>query len=307
MQNQDRDAAPESNKKGSSQNVKEHARNNTSFNEYAVSSAIWEALDHMDSGNDNLIKVGKIPNYINSLLGITGDFYIQRNHTYENTVSEEQAKNDGRYNKRAHYHNYGVEGMTEAMMSIEHPIMTIATKTNDGNPTVILILDKFGNNGAPLYAVLSFYSNKLINGQNVIKPHVILTIAERQWHSKNGRVGFDEIINNAINNKRVIDFDKNKRGDLSEVAQTTSLSSITVSSLKHNLTQFKKEINSYKEKNNISYQDRNTAQLDNDYLSAVNRGDLLEQLARVRSKLKKLLTECEGACEVFRKNKFSKH
>lgn len=161
--------------------------------------------------------------------------------------------------------------MERALSAIEHPIMTIvAPRTNDRNPTVIMILDEFGNNGAPLYAVLSFYSNKMINGRNDIKPHVVLTVAEREWFAKEGRTGYDEIINNAIKENRVIDFDKNKKDDLTEVAQTTSLGSITVSSLEHNLSQFKKEINTYKENNNIHYQSRSDA----DYLSAVKRGDI---------------------------------
>ena len=90
--------------------------------------------------------------------------------------------------------------------------------------------------------------------------------AERAF-AKEGRTGYDEIIKSAVEDNRVIDYDKSKRADLSEVAQTTSLGSITESSLEHNLSQFKKEINSFREKNIISYQSRSDA----DYLSAVKR------------------------------------
>lgn len=254
--------------------AKLQARSGSSaFNENAVSTAIWEALDHADKHHDNLIKVSEMPQYVQSLLGISGDFYVQRNHTYENTVSEERAKEEGRFSDKAHYHNYGVEKMERALLAIEHPIMTIvAPRTNDGNPTVIMLLDEFGHNDAPMYAVLSFYSNKMINGSNAIKPHVVLTIAERDWYATKGRTGYDEIVESAIKQGRVIDFDKNKRADLTEVAQTTSLGSITVSSLEHNLSQFKKEINSFKAKNKISYQSRSST--DSDYLSAVERGDM---------------------------------
>lgn len=256
IKNQNAKQAVKSDTEQSGNMQDQERENKSSFNEHTVSTAIWEALDHKDMGHDNLIKAGEMPKYIQSILGITGDFYIQRNHTYENTVTEKQAKDDGRYSSKAHYHGYGVNKMERAMLSIENPIMTISTKTNDGNPTVIMLLDEFGNNNTPLYAVLSFYSNKLINGRNDIKPHVVLTIAEREWYAKNGRTGYNEIIGNAIKEKRVIDFDKKKRGELSEVAQTTSLGSITESSLSKSLSQFKKEINSYKNKNNIQYQDR---------------------------------------------------
>ena len=49
------------------------------------------------------------------------------------------------------------------------------------------------------------------------------------------------------------------------------MGSLTESSLKKNLSQFKKEINSFKEKNKIKYSDRFT---DADYLSAVERGNM---------------------------------
>lgn len=39
----------------------------SAFNENAVSTAIWEALDHADTGNDNLIKVSSMPQYVESL------------------------------------------------------------------------------------------------------------------------------------------------------------------------------------------------------------------------------------------------
>ena len=71
---------------------------------------------------------------------------------------------------------------------------------------------------------------------------------------------------------RVIDFDNNKRNDLSEVAQTTSLGSLTESSLNNNLSQFKKEINSFKQNNNIRYQDREGINTEADYLNKAAEG-----------------------------------
>ena len=70
----------------------------------------------------------------------------------------------------------------------------------------------------------------------------------------------------------ILILDKKKRDDLSVIAQTTSLGNITTSSLKHNLSQFKKEINSFKTNNKMSYQSRYTS--DYDYLSAVENGDM---------------------------------
>lgn len=227
------------------------------LNEYAVSSAVWDALDHEDKHHDNLIKIGVMPRYIQSLLGISGDFYIQRNHTYENTVTAEQAKKDGRYSAKAHYHALGIDKMTRAIMSIEHPIMTIDDTRDNGYPAIVMILDEVGNNGAPIYAAFGFYVNRPINGKHNIKPHIVLTIAERDWFKGEGRdKSYEELIQNAIEQKKVIDYDAKKRNDLSVIAENVNLGNITVSFLNKNLSQFKKEINSFKEKNKISYQDR---------------------------------------------------
>ena len=88
--------------------------------------------------------------------------------------------------------------MTNAILSINHPTMTISTKTKDVNPAVIMVLDEFGFNNAPLYAVLSFYSNRPINGRLDRKPHIVFTVAEREYIGTEGRAGYDEIIKKAV-------------------------------------------------------------------------------------------------------------
>ena len=86
-------------------------------NEYEVIGALWVAMDHGDSGWDNRIRAGKIPKYVTNLLGVTGDFYIYRNHAYENMGSEKDAVAAGRPITRGrnkiHFHNLGIDVMTE--------------------------------------------------------------------------------------------------------------------------------------------------------------------------------------------------
>ena len=110
------------------------------YGRWEVETALWDALDHGDKGQDNLIRVGNMPQFVVDKLGISGDFYIYRNHAYENMVSEEQAKAEGRFSKKAHYHRFGIEMMAEAILALEDPILTVATKTKDGNPAVMMIL-----------------------------------------------------------------------------------------------------------------------------------------------------------------------
>ena len=57
----------------------------------------------------------------------------------------------------------------------------------------------------------------------------------------------------AIEDGRVIDFDKNKRTELSVIAKQARLGDITEGSLKDSIARFRKEINDFKQKNKISY------------------------------------------------------
>ena len=235
------------------------------FNEYSVQAALWEAFDHQDMGNDNLIKVSNMPQYIVDKFGIEGDFYIYRDHAYENMVSEEQAIEDDRPTKRngkkINFHNLGIETMTKAILSINEPNITIADKMAEGNPAVTMVLPVFDVNNQPLYGVISFYSNKSINGVFTKKPHILLTIYGKDYFEENGkgRQGLTDIVTNAIEEKRVVDFNRKKiREDLPVIAQHTRLSNIAETSLKESLSQFRKEINAFREKNKIQYSDRDT-------------------------------------------------
>ena len=237
-----------------------------SFSEQAVSTALYDALSEKATRQNQLIPVSVMPRYISEKLGISGDIYIQRDHAYENMVSKEQAIQDGRPTQRkgedVHFHDLGVEKMTRAIMSINEPTMTIATKTKDGNPAVIMMLPEYGSNDAPLYAVLSFYSSKSLNGDFSVRPHVVLTIAERNFFEDGGRVGWDEVIYNAINDGRVLDFNKKERQNLTVIAQPAGLGNITDASLKKNLAQFQKEVKRFRESNNIRYQLKSAVELE---------------------------------------------
>lgn len=237
------------------------------FSEQAVSTALYDALSEKATRQNQLIPVSVMPRYISEKLGIGGDIYIQRDHAYENMVSKEQAIQDGRPTQRkgenVHFHDLGVEKMTRAIMSINEPTMTISTKTKDGNPAVIMMLPEYGNNNAPLYAVLSFYSRKTISPENrETRPHVVLTIAERNFFEEGGRYGWADVIKRAINEGTVIDFNKKERSSLSEVAQSVGLGDITDASLKKNLAQFQKKVKQFRESNNIRYQLKSATELE---------------------------------------------
>ena len=244
------------------------------YDEYSIQTALWDAFDHNDKGKDNLIKVSKMPNYFVELLGIDGDFYIYRDHAYENMVSKEQAELDGRPTRRngkdINFHNLGIETMTEAMLAIENPSVAIADEMADGNPAIFMILPVFDENGVPLCGVVSFYSNRAINGSFSTKPHILLTIHKRDYIEENskGRQGLVDRVNQAIEEGKIVDFDRKKmRDDLPVIAQRTRLGNITEKSLTDNLSQFRKNVKEYREKNKILYSERVTDEETLDFLN----------------------------------------
>ena len=228
------------------------------YNKWEVEDALDDALKHADYGYENLIKVGNMPNFITDLIGIKGDFYIYRNHAYENMVSKKDAEKAHRPTvrggKEIHFHNLGKDRMTDAILSLEAPIMTIADSEEFGNPEIVMILPVLGNNNSPLYAAMSFYSNTHINGEWKRKPHIVLTISERALESEGGYDGHLEVINKAIENGKVLSFDKEKMRDyLSVIANHTRVGNITSKSLTENITQFQKFVNNFREENHIDY------------------------------------------------------
>lgn len=273
------------------------------YTEEDVYAALYDILSHKDEGDDNLVRMGEIPRYFTRLLGMQGEFYLYRNHAYENMVSEEQAKEEGRYTgKGQHFHQIGLEKMHGALMGLEHPIMTIATQTSEGNPAVIMLLDEKGNNGAPLYAVFSFYAKRAINGNWSRRPHIVLSVYERDYFGTDARPGLMESVRNAVEQGRVLDFDTTKRESLSVIAKQARLGNITADSLAKSIAQFKKEINRFREENKINYSLRNVDTDMTEMQRVVEENERLQKLVgSLNAQLRAMRDGANGKAAVDRK------
>ena len=250
------EAATENGTAAPNNETKNARRENQQLEEYEVETALYDALDHADAGHDNVIKVGRMPQFVRELTGIDGDFYIYRNHMYSNIKTEKEAKAEGRYKKGEHYHGVGMGKMTEAIMAIENPVLTINDTKKNGNPEITMVLPVKGTDGTPLYAALGFYAPQSIKGSMAQRPHIILSIYERlEGKSPEGREykGLTAVIDEAAKEKKVLSYDKTKRDILPLTAQLSTLGSITDTSLKENIAQFQKEVNNFKQKNKINY------------------------------------------------------
>ncbi len=77
-------------------------------------------------------------------------------------------------------------------------------------------------------------------------------VVPQEWVGSEKRRGWQERINEAIKENRVIDYNKEKRTDLSVIAQHTRLGNITDSSLKTSISEFHKKVKGLKVSNEVS-------------------------------------------------------
>jgi FtsZ-binding cell division protein ZapB len=95
-----------------------------------------------------------------------------------------------------------------------------------------------------------------------------------------------DIVENAVKDRRVISFDKEKRDYLSVNTKATSLGIITEKSLEDNLAHFRKEIKAFKEKNKINYSTRDPAQQKIQKALEQENAQLKEDVSRLAELLK---------------------
>ena len=225
--------------------------------EYEAQTAVYDALDHADAGDDNLIKVSRMPKFIRDLSGIDGDFYVYRDHLYEDIKTEKEAREEGRFKKRGNYHGIGEEKAVQAIMSLENPAITINDTIGRGNPEIVMVLPVIGNKGTPLIAAFGFYKDQPINGKMNRKPHIVMSIYEK-LEDYNGRGAAKKdlatLIDSAIDEGRILSYDKEISDGLPVTAQRPRLGSITASSLENNVSQFRNSVNEFKKDHKINYQ-----------------------------------------------------
>lgn len=79
--------------------------------------------------------------------------------------------------------------------------------------------------------------------------HIVLTISPRPFWSQGGsRDGYAELIAKAVDEKRILSYDKEKGSVLSVIAQQARLGNITEASLNDSISRLKRFVNDFKQK-----------------------------------------------------------
>lgn len=94
---------------------------------------------------------------------------------------------------------------------------------------------------------------------HIYRSHAYENMASpEQVEEDGGRAGINDVVKSAISDGRVLGFDKKRREDLSVIAKSAGLGNITEASLEKSVAQFRQFINGFREKNRISYFDRDS-------------------------------------------------
>lgn len=263
--------------------------------DYEVEAALFDALDHAERGDDKLIELGRMPKFVRDLIGIDGDVYIRRNHTYENLVSMETAVSGGRPTshdgKQAHFHNLGFERMEQALLDTESPVVTWAD-IGKATPQITMIVSPTTDDGNLIYVAMAFYQREKVNGIPNQRAHVVLTVSDSMWEASLHHPGMRSILDKAVANDRIISFDRAKWDDLWEkitranpsgTGNHSMVTGVTDNALTNNVAQVRKEINSFRQENKIDYSMRGGTKTDTEMLR-----DLYERtVAKERARSKK--------------------
>ena len=95
--------------------------------------------------------------------------------------------------------------------------------------------------------------------------------------SSGARKEWAEFISEAVDEGRVLDYDKEKGSVLSVIAQHARLGDITEASLNDSIARFRRFVKDFKQKNKINYdlaKRKSGAERDSAYMSAVESGDI---------------------------------
>ncbi len=111
------------------------------------SSQVDDVLNDTYDKN-NHVYMGRTPYRLSGILGIKKlPMLITNNHVYTMTVSEEQAKEDRKYNKKAHYHDLGAELVKKLPKALNRPVMIIKSNNDNTTADFVVLTDLFDKNG----------------------------------------------------------------------------------------------------------------------------------------------------------------
>lgn len=144
---------------------------------YSTSDSFEEQIDGVLNNTfdkNNHIYMGNTPNSLQSILHLQNrPMLITPTHVYTMTVSEAQAKADGRYVKGRNYHDLGKDILLGLPKALEKPLFLIKSSAKQNDLRIIAVTSLTDKNGVNILAAIKpdsrgFYSGVEIDSNFVL-------------------------------------------------------------------------------------------------------------------------------------------
>ena len=124
---------------------------------YSIAKSYKRQVDDVLNNNydkNNHVYMGNTPLRLVQVLGLSDlPMLVTNNHIYSMSVSEEQAKKEGRYKKGTHYHDLGAI-VKELPNLLNEPVLIIKSNTKTDDVTVVAVTSAVDKNGFPVMAAI---------------------------------------------------------------------------------------------------------------------------------------------------------
>lgn len=205
---------------------------------YSVRENFGEQVDNvLKNTYDKLnhVYMSNTPYRLVEILGLQKlPMLITNNHVYSMTVSENQAKADGRFRKGVHYHNLGANLIKSLPEELNKPAMIIKSNTNPKDGTFVVVTNLLNKQNRPV--IVAIKPNGLGNYYNIEVPSNVFL-------SGYGKDNFNNFILKAKKENRILYVFKKSSQLKKNTPGVQFPNNIQSADYSNNLTQFKKIVN----------------------------------------------------------------
>lgn len=205
--------------------------------QFSISEALPDDLERVlnntFSSASGEVYLGESSNFLTDVIGAEKlTKTMPASKAYANMVSEEKAREEGRYRKDLHYHAMGKDRLINVLTKSEEPILAFAdapdSKGNERLNRIVLVTGE--KNGENNYIVIDeLGTDAILNGKNIKANKTITSY---------GREHLQADIEKAIDNHRLLYVDKKRDQNIAGRKGANSQTAIRDSDLENNIRLF---------------------------------------------------------------------
>lgn len=216
----------------------------------SLSKDIDAVLDNTFPSETSEVRIGTSSTFLTKVLGARQLMHLMpANKVYSAIVSEEQAKEDGRYREGVNYHDLGKDHFMAAMEAAEEPVIAFVSTPDleEGGSKrenrVVIVTDELDDDGNNIVVVEELDSRGWDSGKRVNANKSITTF---------GRDYIRGLVNDAIGSDRVLYYDDKKISTVAGGPEVQFLDSRQQAYFDKNIDDFWANVNYKKNKGKLS-------------------------------------------------------